>query len=105
MKILVIGLYLLIASSSALAEAVWVDVRSSAERFITKIEGDVHLPVDQVAAQASRVFPDKDAEIRFYCAAGVRAQRAMDALIAQGYTNVHNAGGIKDARRVREASN
>ena len=37
----------------------------------------------------------KDREIVIYCQSGNRAARAANFLTASGYTNVHNAGGIR----------
>ncbi len=39
---------------------------------------------------------DKNNPLVIYCASGKRAQKAVDALAAQGYTNLHNIGGIGD---------
>ena len=85
----------------AQADAVWIDVRSSAEHMIDRIDGDVRISYDEIVAKADALFPDKSTEIRLYCRSGGRAGKAMTALQEAGYTHVFNMGGIDDARSAR----
>ena len=80
----------------------WVDVRSWLEYQIDHIDGDPRVPVSDIVEGVSELYPDKNTPIRLYCAAGVRAGTATNALIAAGYTNVQNAGGIEDVRARRK---
>lgn len=83
------------------AEAVWVDVRSSAEHKLDHIKGDLRISHSKIVAEVSKLFPNKETEIRLYCRSGRRAGKAMAALNKAGYENVSNAGGIEDARKER----
>jgi len=88
-------------SSLSYAEAVWIDVRSSAEHFLDNIDGDVRISHEEIVQGVNKLLPDKSTEIRLYCRSGQRASKAMAALKEAGYTNVSNAGGIYDARKER----
>uniref|UniRef100_A0A6U4M456 Rhodanese domain-containing protein n=1 Tax=Hemiselmis andersenii TaxID=464988 RepID=A0A6U4M456_HEMAN len=46
---------------------------------------------------------DKDTPIVFYCAAGVRADRAVGIIQAEGYTDVTNGGGYTPQNDLLEA--
>jgi rhodanese-related sulfurtransferase len=41
-------------------------------------------------------LPDKEQLILVYCRSGNRSKQASEKLVAQGYTNVYEFGGIKD---------
>jgi len=99
-KILVL---LLAIGFSALsnAETVWIDVRTAAEHSEDHIEGDILIPHEEIVGHVSDLFPDKSTEIHLYCRSGGRADNALEALEAAGYTNVSNAGSIMDARKER----
>lgn len=84
------------------AETVWIDVRSAAEHLLNNIDGDMRVAHDDVLEAVSRSYPDKDTDIALYCGSGGRAGIAAGALKAAGYTRVTNAGGIDDARRLRD---
>lgn len=88
-------------SSFALAEPVWIDVRSQVEHTIDNIEGDVRISHKEIVENVSQLFPNKNAEINLYCRSGGRAGIALSALQEAGYTNVKNVGGINDARELR----
>ena len=89
-------------TSFSYAEAVWIDVRSSFEHMIDSIEGDIHIPHGDIIEKVTEQFPDKNTEIRLYCASGGRSGKAMSALKDAGYMNLSNAGGIADARKERK---
>lgn len=86
------------------AEVIWVDVRSSIEHSIDNIEGDARIPHGDIVEAISELFPDKNTQIHLYCRSGGRAEKAMSALVAAGYINVSNTGGIDDARKERGLS-
>lgn len=87
--------------SLALAETVWIDVRSAEEYQRDHIEGDLRISHWEIVPGVTERFPDRDTEIRLYCRSGARAGKARSALEAAGYTNVSNVGGIDDARAER----
>lgn len=94
-------LIMMLSSAITHAEATWIDVRSELEHRIDRIEGDVRISHSEIVQQASKLFPDKDTEIKLYCLSGGRAGKAMSALQEAGYSKVSNAGGIRDARKQR----
>lgn len=91
----------ILLSSFSYAETVWVDVRSAVEHSLDNIEGDVRIAHSEVVEGISKLHPNRTTEIRLYCRSGGRANKAMQALKAAGYTHVSNAGGINDARKER----
>ena len=91
------------ADQSVEQETVWIDVRSWAENQFDSIDGDLHIPYQDIVIGVSEKFPHKDTPIRLYCAKGGRAGKALDQLSAAGYTDIQNAGGIDDVRAKRFA--
>ena len=86
------------------ADPVWVDVRSKFEHALDAIDGDMRVDYDNVVTAMQASYPDKTTEINLYCLSGGRAEWAKEALEEAGYTQVNNAGGIGDARRLRQLS-
>ena len=102
---LVISLSLtLLCSNFAAADdvTVWIDVRSSVEHMVDSIEGDPLISHSDIVEEVTALYPDRDTEIKLYCLSGGRAGQAKTALEHAGYTNVSNAGGIEDARKLRK---
>ena len=75
-------------------DAIILDVRTQQEFDNERIPGAILLPDFAVEDLAAEVLPDKDAVILVYCRAGRRSQNASNALVALGYTNVYDFGGI-----------
>ena len=73
-----------------------LDVREQYEYDESHIPGAVLLPLGQVEEKAQEVLPDKDQLILVYCRSGRRSKIAADALVALGYTNIKEFGGIMD---------
>jgi len=82
------------------ADAVWIDVRTPDEYAQGHLEQALLIPFDGIEAGVARLKLPKDAPIYLYCAVGGRAGQAKARLDAVGYTNVTNAGGLADARRL-----
>lgn len=78
--------------------AVLLDVRSPPEYAERHISGAVNVPVDDLpnrtADVAKLTSDDKNKPIVVYCASGARAARAKTMLLAEGYRQVTNLGGI-----------
>ncbi len=91
----------MILSTHAYAEIIWIDVRSAIEHSVDSIEGDVRIPYGDIVEEVKKMYPEKSTEIQLYCRSGGRAEKAMAALLQEGYTDVKNAGGINDARKTR----
>lgn len=93
---------LLLWTTNAIADPVWIDVRSEAEYAEDHIEGDDNIPLAAIDTDALAAQFGKDAEINLYCRSGNRAGQAKAVLEAAGFTNVSNVGGISDVRELRE---
>ena len=94
----------LLSLSAHAAEEVWIDVRTSLEHKMDRIDGDVRISHSDIVEEVTVLYPAKDTPIRLYCRSGGRSGSATEALQAAGYTDVKNAGGIDDARQQRGLS-
>ena len=74
--------------------AILIDVRSAEEFAEKSVEGSVNIPVDQIEEGLANY--DKDSTLIFYCSAGSRAAKAVEAAEAMGFTNIYNLGSIDD---------
>jgi phage shock protein E len=99
---LLIAALLTAASASARvpADAVWIDVRTPAEYSRGHLEQAQLIPFDGIEAGIARLGLAKDTPIYLYCAVGGRAEKARQSLLASGYSNVTNAGGLENARQL-----
>ena len=79
--------------------AVLLDVRTPEEHKSGYLEGAVLLPLAELESKTVNKIPDKNTPIYIYCRSGRRAGTAVEKLKAMGYTNLHNLGGLKDARK------
>ena len=75
---------------------VLVDVRTRQEYDSGHIQGAVLIPDTQIRQEAARILPDKDAIILVYCRSGRRSEASAKELVALGYRNVYDFGGIND---------
>lgn len=73
-----------------------LDVRTQAEFEEKHIEGALLVPNETIVSEPPAELPDKDAEILIYCRSGNRSRQAAEKLIAMGYTNVYDFGGINN---------
>ena len=77
-------------------ELILLDVRTKEEFDTGHIAGAVLLPNETIVDTPPEVLPDLDAEILIYCRSGNRSAQATNKLVAMGYTNVYDFGGIID---------
>lgn len=70
-----------------------LDVRTTEEFAAGHVPGAIHHPVGDIEADASSIGVARDQRIVVYCRSGVRAQRAIDALRASGFTHVEHLDG------------
>ncbi|MBN4081392.1 molybdopterin-synthase adenylyltransferase MoeB [Caldithrix abyssi] len=71
-----------------------LDVREDHEVRIARIEGTIHIPMNQVAARLVEIDPD--AEIIVHCKTGGRSAKICTLLVEHNFQNVKNLhGGIK----------
>lgn len=75
-------------------EAVILDVRTEEEFAEGHIPGAVLIPHQEVPLKAEKVLHDKAKTILVYCRSGVRSRMAADALLALGFDNIYDLGGI-----------
>lgn len=93
-----------LAPLPALAETVWIDVRSSLEHMVDSVAGDTRISYSDIVPEVQARYPDKTTQIKLYCRSGGRSEQATMALREAGYTQVENIGGIDDARKYRGLS-
>jgi len=73
-----------------------VDVRTRVEYDQGHIQEALLIPNETISGAPPAELPQKDATILVYCRSGRRSREAAHKLLALGYTNVHDFGGIQD---------
>ena len=73
-----------------------VDVRTAGEYAQGHIPGAILVPNDIIASRPPEKLPDKSAPIIVYCRSGSRSKQAADKLLAIGYRQIYDMGGIID---------
>ncbi|MDO4542798.1 MAG: rhodanese-like domain-containing protein, partial [Bacillota bacterium] len=73
-----------------------VDVRTPEEYEEEHITAAILVPVESIRDEAPSMLPDKEANLLVYCRTGVRSEQAAKELVALGYNNVYDFGGIVD---------
>ena len=73
-----------------------LDVRRADEFESGHIPGAVNLPNEEIGTEEIPSLPDKAQTIYIYCRSGNRSKQAADKLLALGYTNLIEFGGIID---------
>ena len=73
-----------------------LDVRRADEVSAGHIPGAVNLPNEEIGTEEIPSLPDKAQTIYIYCRSGNRSKQATDKLLALGYTNLIEFGGIID---------
>ena len=69
MKKLLMLLYLFLWGwgPMALAQSLWIDVRTLDEYKAGHLEGAIHIPYDEIEQKIEAVSADKTADIQLYC--------------------------------------
>jgi rhodanese-related sulfurtransferase len=76
-------------------EVIVLDVREQNEYDSGHIANAILLPVGTISdSTAAEVIPTKDSVVLVYCRSGNRSKTASQALVALGYKNVYEFGGI-----------
>lgn len=75
---------------------VLVDVRRVDEYESAHIPGAILVPNESIGDTRPEALPDLEASIVVYCRTGVRSKEAAGKLVALGYTDVKDMGGISD---------
>ena len=86
------------------ADAVWIDVRTPGEYAQGHLPQAQSIPYDGIEVGVQALDLSSDAPIYLYCAVGGRSEIARQRLQALGYSNVINAGGLEDARKLAAAA-
>ncbi|MGN0656693.1 MAG: rhodanese-like domain-containing protein [Ruminiclostridium sp.] len=73
-----------------------LDVRTEEEFKQGHIPDAVCIPNEVIEQRAETELPDKEQLLLVYCRSGNRSKQASRKLVALGYTNVYEFGGIKD---------
>ena len=73
-------------------EVVVVDVRTREEYDGGHIENAVLVPNESIGSEMPEALPDKEATLLVYC----RSKDAAQKLLALGYQNVYDFGGVID---------
>ena len=73
-----------------------MDVRTKAEYDGGHIANAVLVPNETIADTSPPELPDKTATLLIYCRSGRRSRDAAEKLLALGYENVYDFGGIND---------
>lgn len=71
-----------------------VDVRTKEEFDSGHIEGAILIPNETIDKTKPELLPDENAKIYIYCRSGNRSNQAGKKLVAMGYKNVVDFGGI-----------
>ncbi|MEH6470021.1 MAG: rhodanese-like domain-containing protein [Halopseudomonas sp.] len=84
------------AKQMVAAGALVIDVRTTQEYAEAHLANSVHIPYRQIVAQLQHLEVRKDRPVVLYCLSGGRAGIAKEALMAAGYSQVVNGGGIEE---------
>ncbi len=72
-----------------------LDVRTHQEFAEGHIPGAICIPNQTIGKQEIPALPDKAQRIYIYCRSGNRSKQAARKLLKLGYTNIVEAGGIR----------
>lgn len=73
-----------------------LDVRTPEEFAEKHIPNAINIPNEVIGTEELAELPDKDQLILVYCRSGNRSKQASEKLVALGYTNIYEFGGIND---------
>ena len=90
---------LLLSSIVFSDEPLVIDVRSLEEVKTGIIQDAIHIEWTQIDKEINDIYVTKDQPIYLYCRSGNRSGKATVILEKIGFTNVINAGGIKEAAK------
>jgi len=72
-----------------------VDVRTQGEYDQGHIRNAILIPNETITTEEKpELLPDKEATILVYCRSGSRSAQAARKLVALGYTNIYDFGGV-----------
>ena len=74
--------------------ALVIDVRTPAEFAQGHLDNAINYPLSELATHFANI--EKDQPIVLYCRSGNRSGQAYQFLRDQGFTQIHNAGGLTE---------
>jgi len=79
----------------AAARVALLDVRSESERIDGTFDGDISIPLDELAARVDELAESvsRDAHVIAYCAHGIRSRAAVAILQSAGFSRVESLRG------------
>ena len=80
-------------------KAVFVDVRGENAYQTSHLPGAINIPMEHLDKRQDRLKRFSDRTIIVYCDSGQRTLKAVNALTAQGWSNVHQLKGGLNAWR------
>lgn len=86
------------------AEYVLIDVRTPGEFNGGHVDGALNIPLDEIGRLPEGIPEDKSTPIFVYCLSGMRSGSAAAILKKNGFTEVHNLGGVSRAQSVMKAA-
>ncbi len=107
MKKLLMVLYLFLwgRGPMAVAQSLWIDVRTAEESNAGHLEGAINIPYDEIEQKIEAVSADKTADIQLYCRSGPRLRYCAGTLQSMGYSKVTNAGAYEQLKQKQVQSN
>ncbi|MFT5722875.1 MAG: phage shock protein E [Motiliproteus sp.] len=75
--------------------ALIIDVRTTAEYADDHLPLALHIPYQQIERQFAQLEIRKDRAVVLYCRSGNRSGKAYKMLENQGYSALHNGGGLE----------
>ena len=85
-----------IAMMEAESDYIILDVRTPEEFSEKHIPGAINVANETIGSEEIPELPDKDQLILVYRRSGNRSKQASEKLVALGYTNIIEFGGIND---------
>jgi rhodanese-related sulfurtransferase len=85
-----------IAMMEAESDYIILDVRTPEEFSEKHIPAAINIANETIGSEEIPELPDKDQLILVYCRSGNRSKQASEKLVALGYTNIVEFGGIND---------
>lgn len=79
-------------------DVIIIDVRERSEYAYGHIKNAVLSPVSSIDRSISKITKDKNKTLLLYCQSGARSNVATQKLLALGYKNAYNFGGISSWR-------
>ena len=73
-----------------------VDVRTPKEYADGHVPGALNIPNEDIGSARPSQLTGTDDKLIVYCRTGVRSKQASDKLVALGFTDVNDMGGIVD---------